>query len=125
MFDVAEKQAQWRRGRDFDTVPMSSLPPIFIMDDAADDLFILKRLLEKAEIKNKTVSFEDPTAAVACLQAEIAPRRLSSISDVRFFTDLNMPRMAGVEFTSGSAAGQITAHYPTQLSVDSLPVYPR
>lgn len=53
---------------------MSNPPPILIVDDDPDDIFILKRLLTKAGIENKTVSFEDPCAAVAHLQAEIHER---------------------------------------------------
>ncbi len=77
---------------------MASLPPVLIVDDDPDDVFILKRLLLKAGVQNKVIAFEDPTAAVAYLEAE------SAHSDSRYipwiiFTDLNMPRLDGVQLT--------------------------
>ncbi|MES2696045.1 MAG: response regulator [Verrucomicrobiota bacterium] len=77
---------------------MSPSAPILIVDDDADDIFILKRLLLKAGIKNKTVAFEDPRIAVAHLEAVVArgdPNLLPCLT----FTDLHMPQMNGVEFT--------------------------
>ena len=70
-----------------------------LVDDDPDDLFILRRLLGKAGIKNKTVAFEDPKAAVAHLEAEIANGDTLYFPCV-IFTDLHMPRMTGFEFTA-------------------------
>jgi CheY-like chemotaxis protein len=69
---------------------MVALPPILIVDDDADDIFILKRLLAKANITHKVVSFEDARAAFAYLQAEIAAGDKIYYPCVAF-TDLNMP----------------------------------
>jgi len=78
---------------------MGALPPILIVDDDPDDLFILKRLLTKAGVQNKVIAFEDPTAVIDYLELE------SKNPDRRFmtcivFTDLNMPGMSGVELTT-------------------------
>ena len=70
-----------------------------LVDDDPDDLFILRRLLGKAGIKNKTVAFEDSKAAVAHLEAEIANGDTLYLPCV-IFTDLHMPRMNGLEFTA-------------------------
>jgi len=78
---------------------MGALPPILIVDDDPDDLFILKRLLLKAGVLNKVITFEDPSAVIDHLELE------SNSSDRRFmpcivFTDLNMPGMSGIELTA-------------------------
>jgi len=78
---------------------MGALPPILIVDDDPDDLFILKRLLSKGGVQNKVITFEDPSAVIDHLELE------SKNNDKRFmpcivFTDLNMPGMSGVELTA-------------------------
>lgn len=78
---------------------MGNLPPILIVDDDPDDLFILKRLLLKGGIENKIIAFEDPSAAIDHLDLE------SKNPDQRFmpcvvFTDLHMPGMNGFELTT-------------------------
>ncbi len=78
---------------------MGSLPPILIVDDDPDDLFILKRLLSKGGIENKIIAFEDPSAAIDHLELE------SKNPDKRFmpcvvFSDLHMPGMNGFELTA-------------------------
>lgn len=78
---------------------MESLPPVLIVDDEADDVFILKRLLHKAGIENKLISFEDPTAALAYLEGEILSPRDTYIPWL-VFTDLHMPSVTGIHLTS-------------------------
>lgn len=78
---------------------MSSLPPIVLVDNDADDLFILRRLLAKGGIENKIIAFEDPRAAKDYLELE------SHNTDPKFLpcavlTDLNMPVMSGAELTA-------------------------
>lgn len=75
--------------------PMSSrLPPIVIIDDDPDDVFILKRLLLKADVNNKVVGFEDPLAATAYLDAQRQAGDPLYIPCM-IFTDLHMPKMEG------------------------------
>jgi CheY-like chemotaxis protein len=77
---------------------MESLPPVLIVDDEPDDVFILKRLLIKAGIKNKVIAFEDSLAAVTYLEAESHHPKSRYIPWL-LLTDLHMPNMDGVEFT--------------------------
>jgi CheY-like chemotaxis protein len=76
---------------------MAQLPPILLVDDDADDLFILKRLLAKGGLQNKVVSFEDAVLAVGYLEAE---SRCADKLLIPFFivTDLQMPRIDGFRF---------------------------
>ncbi len=76
---------------------MDLLPPILIVDDDPDDLFILKRLLAKAGVKNKVLAIEDAPAAVAYLEAESA-NPASRYIPWMIFTDLHMPRIDGIDF---------------------------
>lgn len=77
---------------------MGGLPPILIIDDDPDDLFVFRRLLAKGGVDNKIVAFEDARAAIDYLERE------SNNPDPRFLpcavlTDLNMPELSGFEVT--------------------------
>jgi hypothetical protein len=49
---------------------MRPFPPILIIDDDPDDVFIFRRLLAKAGVENKLVAFEDARAALDYLDLE-------------------------------------------------------
>ncbi len=73
------------------------LPPIIAIDDSADDLFFLQRLLEKAGAKFPLLTFQQATDAVTYLSEaakSAEPGRLPCF----IFTDLKMPTMTGLEF---------------------------
>lgn len=76
---------------------MPTLPPIMILDDDADDLFFVRRLLTKAEIRNDVVSFENPLGAIDHLERE-AKNPNPLFIPCAIITDLNMPRKSGLEF---------------------------
>jgi|GEM_PF-3307539 len=77
---------------------MAKLPPVLVVDDEPDDVFILKRLLIKAELENKLVTFEDSRVAVEYLDIE-SQRSNSSFIPWIIFTDLQMPSVNGIELT--------------------------
>jgi len=77
---------------------MASLPPILLVDDEPDDLYILRRLIVKAGVKNKVVAMEDPLAAIEYLDLEARSGRPLFVPCV-ILTDLNMPGKNGCEFT--------------------------
>lgn len=73
-----------------------ALPPILLIDDDPDDLFILRRLLAKTGIKNKVVAFEDSTAALAYLELQVKGGKPLFIP-CAVITDLNMAAKNGFE----------------------------
>jgi CheY-like chemotaxis protein len=74
----------------------SNLPPVLVVDDSADDLILIKRLLAKAGIKNPVVTFDDPTKVLAFLKAA-AQTPDSGLIPCIVFTDLKMPRVDGFD----------------------------
>lgn len=100
---------------------MGFLPPILIVDDDPDDLFILKRLLLKGGIENKIIAFEDPSAAIdhLKLEAENADRRFMPCV---VFSDLHMPGMNGIELTAWVRSQPALEHLPVVvISSSELP----
>jgi CheY-like chemotaxis protein len=77
---------------------MASLPPILIVDDDPDDIFILRRLLAKAGVSNKIVAFEDARAACAHLEGVLRESDHALYRPCVVFTDLQMPGLNGFEF---------------------------
>ena len=75
---------------------MPALPPVLLVDDEPDDLFILRRLITKAGIKNKVVAMEDPLGAIEYLDLEAKNGRPLFIP-CAVLTDLNMPGKNGFE----------------------------
>jgi len=91
---------------------MTALPPILIVDDDSDDLFILKHVLTKAGVENAVVAFQDATAALSYLMSE--NKRLGRLYvPCIVFTDFNMPRLSGAEFV------QAIRH---EAGIDQLPI---
>jgi CheY-like chemotaxis protein len=76
---------------------MNDLPPVLIVDDEPDDIFVLKRLLTKAAVKNKAVGFEDALAAFGYLQS-VAEKREKLFIPCLVFSDLHMPKLDGLSF---------------------------
>lgn len=70
------------------------LPQILIADDDEDDRFILRRTLEKADVHNPVVVFDDGDDLLDFLGDRM------SAPPCLLFLDLNMPRMTGFDVLS-------------------------
>jgi len=73
---------------------MQAQKKILVADDDADDLFLLQRAFEKANIRVSMTCVRDGDEAIEFLQAATAEG--SSMPEL-FFLDLKMPRMDGFE----------------------------
>lgn len=78
-------------------MPTSPLPPILIADDDADDQFLLRRALEKAQVENPIVTFDDGDDLLQFLNAREAANESGTAPPCLLFLDLNMPRMTGFD----------------------------
>lgn len=78
---------------------VKSLPPILVLDDSADNTFILTRLLARAGVQNKVVCFEEARPACAYVGAE-AQKAGSLFFPILIFTDLDMPGGDGCAFAT-------------------------
>jgi CheY-like chemotaxis protein len=76
---------------------MSSLQPLVVIDDHHEDLFILKRLLIRAGVKNPFVSFDHADAAKRFLEAAMRTPETQLIP-VAICCDKRMPGCDGFEF---------------------------
>ena len=73
-----------------------SLPPILLVDDSEDDLLLIKRLFERAGIKNPLVTFHNAPALFSFLTALVSDPDTGSIPSA-VFTDLKMPGLDGFD----------------------------
>jgi CheY-like chemotaxis protein len=79
------------------TSPLS-LRPIIVIDDEPDDLFFVRRLLEKGGVKNPVVTFLDSDDVMTFLGAILVIlRKVPEFTPCVLFTDLRMPKIDGFE----------------------------
>lgn len=74
--------------------PDPSLPPLFIVDDCEDDIFLLRHRLREAEITNPVLAFTSPADALAFLRSIRARHELPAM----VFTEIKMPVGSGLAF---------------------------
>ncbi len=70
--------------------------PVVLVDDNHDDLFILKRLLSRAGLKNAFISFDDARACTSFLQSAIRTPDTNLIP-AAIFSDKAMPDFNGFD----------------------------
>lgn len=70
---------------------MPPLPRILIVDDDADDAYLLERRLGQAGLKNPLLQFRDGEELIAFLEGE--PQRVPSL----LLLDLKMPKVDGFD----------------------------
>src|SRR3954468_17790772 len=74
-------------------MPRKTLPPVVIVDDSADDLFLTRRLLTKADIKNPVICIEDGGQAITYLKGAIE----ENCAPCLVLLDINMPGTGGFD----------------------------
>jgi len=78
------------------TTPL--LRPVIIIDDEPDDLFLLRRLLEKGGVKNPVITFLDSEDVRTFFVATtVIQKKLPEFTPCVLFTDLKMPKIDGFE----------------------------
>ena len=98
-----------------------NLPPILAVDDSADDLFFLERLLRKSGTTLPLLKFGDAEAAVAYLDDSVNAAEPCNIPCF-VFTDLRMPQMNGIEFVAWIRSHKKLNRLPiVMLSTSCLP----
>lgn len=76
--------------------PTAALPPILVADDDSNDLFLLRRRLDKAGVRHPIVTFSNGEDIVAFLRAGIAGGS-AGLMPCLVFLDIKMPRRDGFE----------------------------
>jgi len=72
----------------------SSVPPILVIDDSPDDVYIVTRLLQKSGARNPIQALRDGEEAVELLSK--AKAQADFCLPLAIFTDLAMPRRDGL-----------------------------
>lgn len=75
---------------------MSLLKPILLVDDNHDDLFILKRLLSRAGVKNAFITFDHPKDAKRFLESAVRTPE-TNLVPAAIFSDKEMPEFNGFD----------------------------
>jgi two-component system response regulator len=73
-----------------------ALDVILVADDNPDDLYLLRRLLSKAGVKNPVVSLRDGNEVVSFLKP-VATAGESGVRPWVVFLDIKMPKLDGFE----------------------------
>lgn len=84
-------------------MPTAPLPPILIADDDADDQYMLRRALQKANVENPIVTFDDGDDLLQFLNGGEAESEVDAAPPCLLFLDLNMPRMTGFDVLANLA----------------------
>jgi len=74
------------------------LPPVLVVDDDPNDVFFIRRHLDKAGVKNPVVTFIDSSDAQNYLQAaSINGRQHPELLPCVMFLDIKMPKLTGFQ----------------------------
>jgi CheY-like chemotaxis protein len=95
------------------------LSPIFLIDDNADDLFLMRQRLQRAGVENPVLAFDDGEEAMAELKRSLdEPQKLPCA----MFLDLRMPRCGGFEVLKWVRAQQSLSRTKVYIvSTSALP----
>jgi chemotaxis family two-component system response regulator Rcp1 len=102
--------------------PPNHLAPILLIDDAPADIFILQRLLAKADVHNPTIVLNDAEEVVPYLEAALQSPESGAIPCL-IFTDLRMPGMDGLKFAGWMCGQRRLSRVPlVVLSASDAPI---
>jgi two-component system response regulator len=73
------------------------LPPLMIVDDNEDDVFLVARRLKDAGVENSLLHFRDGAEAFDFLKQFCPPARTSVQLPGVMFLDINMPGLSGFD----------------------------
>src|SRR5689334_20712827 len=74
----------------------STRRPVLLIDDSHEDLFLLKRLLARADIKGPIVTIDDGQEAMVFLRASLNAGA-SDLTPRCVFCDVKMPKVNGFD----------------------------
>lgn len=78
---------------------VATLRPILVADDDGNDVFLLRRRLNKAGVKHPIVTFDNGEDIVTFLRGSLA-REAEGLKPCLVFLDIKMPRRDGFEVLS-------------------------
>lgn len=103
-------------------LPRHQLPPVVLVDDDPDDLFVLSDRLRRASVINPLVAFDKASDAIGFLKAALDPHSEVAMAPCIVITDLKMPGLDGFQFTGWVRAQPELAQVPiVALSSESDP----
>lgn len=73
------------------------LPPLIIVDDNEDDVFIVAKRLKSAGVPNSLIHFRDGAEAFEFLKQFCPPAKTSVQLPCLMFLDINMPGLSGFD----------------------------
>jgi two-component system, response regulator len=83
----------------------TELPPILIVDDEKDDMFILERNLRKAGCRHPILTFDDGSSLLEYLDGNTGTEAAGNVVPALVFLDIKMPALSGLD-----ALASVRAH---------------
>ena len=71
------------------------LPPVLVVDDSPDDIFFIRRLLDKAGLRHPVITFLDSGDALNFLRAVADTAEATMLCPCLMFLDIKMPNVHG------------------------------
>ena len=75
--------------------PLAFCRPVLVVDDEQDDVFLIRRLLDKAGVAHPIIPFLDSAEALAYLRSIADAAPLPEQVPAALFLDIKMPRVHG------------------------------
>lgn len=94
-----------------------AFPPVVLIDDNADDLFVLRQRLLRGGVENPIISFEDGEEAMAHLKRALHDG--TELLPVLVLLDLRMPRCGGFEVLKWMRSQPALAEIPVVIVTTS------